>query len=349
MKLLSIVQIYNKEVFKISYIYITSKDLNCSFSNNQIIVKKDNIILDTEPIETIEGIVLKESSLISSKTISQLLKRNIPITYINNSGQYLGGFTNNKIDINKQVNQFRCKENNLFCLEFAKKIITSKIKNEIVILRRYDKFKQNKIKDIIFSLNRYISKIQTCSTINEILGFEGTSAKLYFSGLSILVNDDFKFDKRSKRPPKDPFNALMSYGYSLLYNEIVIALTQVGLNTHAGFIHQNKQGHAALASDLMEQWRSPIIDSLIMKLINNNLISISDFTLNEDTGGYYLSRKANNYFIKYYEEKLRSKNNYFKHAKHPLTFRQSIFFNIYELVKCLESENLDSFETLTLR
>ena len=86
-----------------------------------------------------------------------------------------------------------------------------------------------------------------------------------------------------------------------------------------------------------------------MKLINNNLISISDFTLNEDTGGYYLSRKANNYFIKYYEEKLRSKNNYFKHAKHPLTFRQSIFFNIYELVKCLESENLDSFETLTLR
>lgn len=265
------------------------------------------MVVATEPIETVEGIVLKESSLISSKTIAQLLKRNVPITYIDHSGKYLGGFTNHKIDIEKQVNQFRCKEDNLFCLDFTKKIITSKIKNQIVILRRYDKSKQDDIKDIISSLNKYISEIQNCTSINEILGFEGTSAKLYFSGLSKLVHDDFCFDKRSKRPPKDPFNALISYGYSLLYNEVVLALNQVGLNSHAGFIHQNKLGHAALASDLMEQWRGPIVDSLVMKLINNNLVSISDFTLNESTGGYYLSRNANNAFIKYYEEKFAQK------------------------------------------
>ena len=305
--------------------------------------------MDTEPIETIEGIVLKESSLISSKTISQLLKRNVPITYIDHTGKYLGGFTNNKVDIEKQVNQFKCKQDELFCLEFTKKIITSKIKNQAVILKRYDRFKQDKIKDIISSLNKYASEIQACTTINEVIGFEGTSAKLYFYGLSNIVDEDFSFDKRSKRPPKDPFNALISYGYSLLYNEIVLALTQTGLNTHAGFMHQNKQGHAALASDLMEQWRCPIVDSLVMKLINNNLISVSDFTLNEDTGGYYLSRKANNSFIKYYKEKIRSKNNYFKHAGYPMTFRQAIFFNIYELVKCLEDGNLDNFKTLTLR
>ncbi|ETJ37512.1 CRISPR-associated protein cas1, partial [human gut metagenome] len=70
-----------------------------------------------------------------------------------------------------------------------------------------------------------------------------------------------------------------------------------------------------------------------MKLINNNLVSISDFTLNESTGGYYLSRKANNTFIKYYEEKIRSKNSYFKHAHFPMSFRYSILFNIYELVR----------------
>lgn len=307
------------------------------------------MVVATEPIETVEGIVLKESSLISSKTIAQLLKRNVPITYIDHSGKYLGGFTNHKIDIEKQVNQFRCKEDDLFCLDFTKKIITSKIKNQIVILRRYDKSKQDDIKDIISSLNKYISEIQNCTSINEILGFEGTSAKLYFSGLSKLVHDDFHFDKRSKRPPKDPFNALISYGYSLLYNEVVLALNQVGLNSHAGFIHQNKLGHAALASDLMEQWRGPIVDSLVMKLINNNLVSISDFTLNESTGGYYLSKKANNAFIKYYEEKIRSKNSYFKHANFPMSFRYSILFNIYELVRCLEDGNLDNFKTLTLR
>ncbi|MDY4576258.1 MAG: CRISPR-associated endonuclease Cas1 [Intestinibacter sp.] len=263
--------------------------------------------------------------------------------------KYLGGFTNNKVDIEKQVNQFKCKQDELFCLEFSKKIITSKIKNQIVILKRYDKAKLDKIKDIIYSLNKYISEIENCTSINEAIGFEGTCARLYFSGISCLVPDEFKFDKRSKRPPKDPFNALISYGYSLLYNEIILALTQTGLNTHAGFMHQNKQGHAALASDLMEQWRCPIVDSLVMKLINNNLISISDFTFNEDTGGYYLSRKANNSFIKYYEEKIRSKNNYFKHAGYAMTFRQAIFFNIYELVKCLEDGNLDNFKTLTLR
>ena len=99
----------------------------------------------------------------------------------------------------------------------------------------------------------------------------------------------------------------------------------------------------------MEQWRGPIVDSLVMKLINNNLISISDFTLNESTGGYYLSRKANNAFIKYYEEKIRSKNSYFRHANFPMSFRYSILFNIYELVRCLEDGNLDNYKTLTLR
>lgn len=83
-------------------------------NGNQIIVKKDNMVVATEPIETVEGIVLKESSLISSKTIAQLLKRDVPITYIDHSGKYLCGFTNHKIDIEKQVNQFRCKEDDLF-------------------------------------------------------------------------------------------------------------------------------------------------------------------------------------------------------------------------------------------
>ena len=332
-----------------SYIYLTSKDLSCSFSNNQLIIKKENTVVDTEPIETIEGIVLKESSLISSKTISQLLKRKVPITYIDHSGKYLGSFTNNKVDIEKQVNQFKCKEDELFCLEFNKKIITSKIKNQIVILKRYDKSKSVKIKDIVVNLNKYISEIENCTTINEILGFEGTCARLYFDGLSDLVTDEFKFEKRSKRPPKDPFNALLSYGYSLLYNEIVLALIQVGLNPYAGFMHQNKQGHATLASDLMEQWRSPIIDSLILKLITRKIITTSDFTKNEESGGYYLSRNANALFINHYEEKIRTKNSYFKHANYPMTFRQSIFFNIYELINSFENKNLDDFKTLIVR
>ena len=338
-----------REVFKISYIYLTTKDLSCSFSNNQIIIKKDNTVVDTEPIETIEGIVLKESSLISSKTISQLLKRNVPITYIDHAGKYLGGFTNNKVDIEKQVNQFKCKEDPIFCLEFAKKIITSKVKNQIVILKRYDKLKLDKIKDIVYSLNKYISEIENCTSINEVIGFEGTCARLYFNGISCLVPDEFKFDKRSKRPPKDPFNALLSYGYSLLYNEIILAIIQIGLNPYAGFMHQDKQGHATLASDLMEQWRAPIVDSLILKLITKKIIKASDFTKNENTGGYYLSKKANSLFINHYENKIRTKNSYFKHADYPMSFRQSIFFNIYELISSFEDKNLDNFKTLILR
>lgn len=307
------------------------------------------MVVDTEPIETIEGIVLKESSLISSKTISQLLKKNVPITYIDHTGKYLGGFTNNKVNIEKQVNQFKCKDDELFCLEFTKKIITSKIKNQIVILKRYDKLKLDQIKDIVSCLNKYISEIENCKCINEVLGFEGTCARLYFNGISCLVPNEFKFNKRSKRPPKDPFNALLSYGYSLLYNEIVLALNQVGLNPYAGFMHQNKQGHAALASDLMEQWRSPIIDSLVLKLTTKKIIKSSDFTKNQNTGGYYLSQNANASFINHYEEKIRTKNSYFKHAKYPMSFRQSIFFNIYELINSFEDRNLDNFKTLVLR
>ncbi len=234
-------------------------------------------------------------------------------------------------------------------MKFSKKIIISKIKNQAVILRRYNKHKQDNIKDITNSLNKNIAQIEYCKSINEVIGFEGISAKLYFSGLSDLIDEDFKFEKRSKRPPKDPFNALLSYGYSLLYNEIILALNQIGLNPYAGFMHQDKQGHATLASDLMEQWRSPIIDSLVMKLINTHLVSIDDFTRNPETGACYLSSQANRTFISYYEDKIRTKHNYFSHADYPMTFRQAIFFNIYELVHCMKDYNLDCFKTLTLR
>lgn len=114
-------------------------------------------------------------------------------------------------------------------------------------------------------------------------------------------------------------------------------------------MHQDKQGHATLASDLMEQWRAPIIDSLILKLTTKRIITASDFTKNENTGGYYLSRNANSLFINHYEDKIRIKNSYFKHANYPMSFRQSIFFNIYELINSFEDKNLDNFETLTLR
>lgn len=332
-----------------SYLYITSPNLSCNFSENQLVIKKDNKIIDTEPIETIDTLILRESSIISSKSISQLLKRDIPIVYVDKNYRIYGEFLGRKVNINRQVEQFKCKLDDGFCLDFSKKIIKTKIKNQEIILKRFNKANLDSVNDKTDTLNRYSIKIDSCSSIEEIMGIEGNSAKIYFEAISNLLGEPFQFEKRSKRPPKDPFNSMINFGYSLLYNEIALALNNTGLNSYAGFMHQNKNGHAALASDLIEQWRAPIIDSLVLKLISKNLISHDDFTIIPETGACYLTKEANAKFLNAYEEKMLTKNHYFRSENKSMSLRNGIYFNIHRLIDALESGSIDDFKTFKLR
>lgn len=330
-------------------LYLDNENLTCYMDSNQLIIKENNKIISQVPIETIEGLVVRNYGRISSKTIIQLLVRKVPLTFMDKNGKYLGSFLNENINIKKQRAQFNRKDDEDFCLNFSKKIIQGKVNNQAVILRRYNTDNLENIKNNISDIKTLSKKINKSTTINELNGYEGTIARIYFDCLSILVKDDFKFKGRSKRPPKDAFNALLSLGYTLLFNEIFIVVNNSGLNPYGGFMHQDRLGHAALVSDLMEEWRSVIIDALVMSVISKNIIKISDFSDDPKTGGLYLSHDAYRKFIIAFDKKINNKISYVKEVNAPITFRTALYYKINQLSKSIENNDLSYYEFLKMR
>lgn len=122
--------------------------------------------------------------------------------------------------------------------------------------------KKEEVQHIIEQMKLAAKNIDKCTSVSQIMGYEGIAARHYFMGLSKCILPEFGFCGRSRRPPKDEFNSMISLGYAMLMNEIYGAVEGKGLNVYAGFLHQDRERHPTVASDMMEEWRSVLIDSM---------------------------------------------------------------------------------------
>lgn len=185
--------------------------------------------------------------------------------------------------------------------------------------------------------------------IPAIMGYEGVAARKYFAGLSKLVDERFKFNGRSKRPPKDEFNAILGLGYSLLYNEIYGKLQNKGLNPYFGFVHRDKPNHATLASDMMEEWRPIIIDSVVMSMVNGHEITLEDFERSDVESGVYFTKMGMKKFINKLERKMETEVKYFTGIDNSLSFRRGLDLQINMLAKTIQHENADLYNPVVIR
>lgn len=150
------------------------------------------------------------------------------------------------------------------------------------------------------------------TSIDELLGFEGSAAKCYFSCYSKLFSDlGFSFEGRSSRPPKDPVNALLSYGYSVLHRNIIGAIERHGLNPYFGFMHKLSRGHAALASDLIEDYRAFIVDRSVISFVRSGDVSSADFMFRDD-GAVYMSRNLMRSFTDFLSGEMAKRDSFFR-------------------------------------
>lgn len=138
------------------------------------------------------------------------------------------------------------------------------------------------------------------SDLEKLRGVEGRAASVYFDGFAKMLRRGQAFNKRSRRPPTDPVNSLLSFGYALLYNEAVAALVSVGFDPYLGFYHQPRYGRVSLALDLMEEMRQLVVDRLALSLINREVFKACDFSKGED-GGVYLNEDGRKRFLREYE------------------------------------------------
>ncbi|EAW36240.1 CRISPR-associated endonuclease Cas1 [Lyngbya sp. PCC 8106] len=193
----------------------------------------------------------------------------------------------------------------------ACQIVQAKLKNSRTLLQRQYRRKPSEILDLaIKSLNYLTEKARNSETWERLMGLEGAGAAVYFKAFGTSIsNSEFVFTERSKRPPGNPTNALLSFGYQVLWNHIYSLIELQGLDPYFGCLHQASERHAALASDLIEEFRAPIVDSLVLYLINRKIVNAeADFEYRN--GGCYLNNSGRVKYLKAFvlrmEEKVSS-------------------------------------------
>ena len=181
------------------------------------------------------------------------------------------------------------------------------------------------------------------------MGHEGYASRTYFKLLNRVIRPEFHFYGRNRRPPKDPFNAMLSLGYTLLLYEIMAKIEKIGLNAYCGVLHYDRDGSPALAEDLMEEWRAVIVDSLVMSMIQGNEVNYDDFTFDEENYAVYLSNDALRKFIKKFEKKINTKNKYLSYDNKEYTFRQAMDVQCRKVKQMILQKDVDIYMPIRIR
>ncbi len=224
-------------------------------------------------------------------------------------------------------------------LTLAQGFVTGKLSNMQTILRRAARREQtgdgcDKAADRIKAA---LNKISKAKDVDQLRGYEGEGSAAYFSVFgALLKHADFRFEKRERRPPTDPVNSLLSFGYTLLMNELFAAVNVVGFDPYIGYLHVEKYGRPSLPLDLMEEFRPVFVDSIVLTCINNSILSLKDFQ--EEMGGLYLlTDSGRKTFLEQYEERKQAE---FTHPllKQKITYQRCFEQQARFLAKTLQGE-----------
>lgn len=179
------------------------------------------------------------------------------------------------------------------------------------------------------------SRPQSGTAMGTLQGLEGAGTAAYFGVFGRLLKEDWGFERRQRRPPRDPVNALLSYGYVLLANQVASAVSLVGLDPYVGFLHSSQFGKPALALDVMETFRPLVVDSVVLTLLNNGMLTRQD--LSEELGAWRLTDQGRRTFLTKFEERLDTE------IQHPVfgykaTYRRSLELEVRLVAKWLAGE-----------
>jgi CRISP-associated protein Cas1 len=265
-------------------LYISTQGCYLSLKQETLILKKNDEILTKSQLPLLENILIFGNTQVTTQAAKACLKRQIPVAYLSRSGRCYGRL----LPIERKYPRVAQRQYQMqACDRFrcAQQLIRAKINNSrTLLMRQKRRLNITALTPAINQLSTLKHQIDTVTSTEQLMGTEGAAAATYFKAFShCLSNESFTFTKRTRRPPQDPVNALLSFGYQLLWNHILAIIDLWGLDPYHACLHQDNEKHAVLASDLIEQFRAPIIDSLVLYLINRNMVCPDEnFTYTED-------------------------------------------------------------------
>ena len=292
------------------------------------------------PIREVEQILLFGAVQVSTAAMSTCTHLRIPVLLLSQMGDYKGHlWSAESPDLVVEIAQFERRKDVAFKGMVARSMVGGKLINSKQLLLRL--LREDSHPVVVGAIARIADTVNALEamadtlTLDQIRGYEGFGAAQYFAALNHLIrNPGFSLPKRAFHPPPDPMNSLLSFGYTLLFNNVFSLLIAEGLNPYLGNLHGAERTKAYLAFDLMEEFRSPIVDTLVMKLVNKKAIRPTDFTWPTDQGGVYLTDPARRLFLKRFEERMGETATH-PDIKESVSYRRIIQLQVKRYVKSL--------------
>lgn len=247
-----------------SSLYIDRKGTEIKLNGEALVCYENGERVGTIPLAPIERIYLKSDVTVQASLLAKLGEKGIGIIFLsgrkNTPTLFLAQPHN---DATRRLNQYELAKNEPFCLAFAKKLMQLKLvtqKNWLWQASHARADKRSQLAEKAGELDQLIGKISEQTTLASLRGVEGRAASVYFTALSLYLPPALRFQGRNRRPPRDPFNAILSLTYTLIHSEAVLAAYGAGLDPYIGFYHALDFGRESLACDLIEPLR-PLIDN----------------------------------------------------------------------------------------
>lgn len=272
-------------------LYVTSENSYLSLDGENVVVLEDKTEIGRVPLHNLEGIVSFGYRGTSPALMGACAEKNISLCYLTPQGKFLARVSGRiKGNVILRQQQYASQSDEKISLEIAKNCIIGKVYNARWVLERGLRdhalqMNTERVKSASACLKESLLRIQACKSKDQLRGYEGESASIYFGVFDELIlqqKKEFMFQGRNKRPPLDNVNALLSFVYTLLTNHITSALESVGLDPYVGYLHTDRPGRASLSLDLIEELRAMLADRFVLTLINKKIVNGKNFSKKEN-------------------------------------------------------------------
>lgn len=299
-------------------LYITSQKTYLKKEGEAVVVCQDE--RETKvPFINLDSIVCFGNVTVSPFLLGACAESGISVSFLSEHGRFLArsqGPVAGNVLLRKE--QYRISDDEERAALVARTVVAGKVANQRTVLQRAlrdhaDSVDAEAMRSAVGELARSVDSVQRETSLDAIRGIEGDAARTYFSVFGNMITaqkDGFPFSGRNRRPPLDSVNAMLSFGYTLLYCDIRSALETVGLDPAVGFLHRDRPGRLSLALDIMEEFRAFFIDRLVLSLINKNEVRPGQFEKTA-SGEVRMDDDARRTFISAYQKKKETE------LKHP--------------------------------
>jgi CRISPR-associated protein Cas1 len=323
-------------------VYLVEQGTTLRKEGETLVVVREGETLARVPLLRVEQVVVFGNVQLTTPVLGTLLRRGIDTVFLSVEGRYYGRLLARESRFGElRLRQMEAAREHSRRLALARRFAWGKVANERTMLLRYARDRKVESLDgAVRGMAESLERLERAEHLGGVIAAEGYGTALYFRAFREMLRQELGFTTRARRPPPDPVNALLSFGYTLLLHSVQAAVQTVGLDPYIGFLHALVYSRPALPLDLMEEFRPVIVDSIVLRLVNTRRLREEHFSRLVEGPGVYLTEEGKRRFLEQYEERLNTKILYPRTGEQ-VTYRRCLELQARQLARVLLSREQD--------